>query len=122
MGPSERIISYTLQNKSPHEEVFQQLLASSSVNETTDFKAFLAAYKNNNKALLEQIYAANYTGALNEGQTISQLRITLEDNTQIEISDLRIVKLSGYYHTFIQYLVQHGTRSELGKKDDRSPI
>lgn len=118
MGPYERIVSYSLTNADLHKAEFDQLLDETKVNGAFDFKTYLMGYKNKDKATIDRIYKANYSGSLNQGETISVLQITLVGGLEIRISDLRQTKLSGYYPDFIRYLVKNGYRSAFSKNDE----
>jgi len=111
LGPYERIISYSLTNSEEHKTAFDQLLNESKVN-SFDLKTFLTAYKNKDKTTIEKVFKADYNGDLNEGETISKLKITLVGGGEVQISDLRRTQLSGYYADFIRYLVKNGHRDE----------
>lgn len=112
MGPYERIISYSLNNSEVHQAAFNQLINKSTVNGNFDFQTFLTAYKTKDLATIDKIRSADYNGALNQGQTISKLQITLKSGVVIEVPDLRTTRFSGYYPEFIRYLVEHGFRDE----------
>jgi hypothetical protein len=117
MGPYERIISYSLTNTEAHETEFDRLLKESKINRKFDLETFLRAYKNKDKETIEKILKADYNGSLNEGQTISILKIALVGGVNVQISDLRTTQLSGYYPEFIRYLVKNGNRYESGENE-----
>lgn len=121
LGPYERTISYHLTNGEAHKTEFEQLLNESKIN-GFELKTFLTAYKNKDKNTIDSVFQANYQGTLNEGATISILKITLIGGFEVQISDLRSTQLSGYYADFIRYLVKNGDREEYSGDDRCSPI
>lgn len=117
MGPYERIISYSLSNSEAHKAEFDQLLNDTKVNQIIDLESYLTAYKNKDKATIDQVFKANCQENLNSGETISILQITLVGGLDIKVSDLRQTRFSGYYADFIRYLVKNGHRDEFSKND-----
>jgi hypothetical protein len=118
MGPYERIITYSLTNSETHKVEFDQLLEGTIVNGKFDLKTYLTAYKNKDRATIDEIFKADYKGDLRSGETISKLNITLVGGVNIQVSDLRTTELSGSYADFIRYLVKNGYRYESGGGDN----
>lgn len=117
MGPYERIISYSLENAALHKTEFERLLNETKVNGRYDLKEFLVAYKNKDKTTIQQVLNLNSNKDLRQGETISVLSITLIGGVVVQIPDLRVTELSGYYPDFIRYLVEHGNRFEFSEGD-----
>lgn len=116
LGPYERIISYSLTNTEAHKTEFDQLLNESKIN-GFDLKTYLTAYKKKDKKTIEAVFEAGYKGILNEGETISILKITLAGGLDVQVSDLRKTQMSARYHDFIHYLVKNGHREEYGQDE-----
>ena len=125
MGPHEKVVTISLSNKPPHTEHFHKLLMETQVNGMVSLKDYIEFHLTKNSEQLKKVYEAFKSGDLNEGETISNLKFTLETGQTIEISDYkRRYSITGYYwKSFLPVLLEHGNRTEFsGWGDDPSAI
>lgn len=110
LGPHEVITEVTLVNSKAHSDRINRFLQEAQVNGVVTLHKYIEAVKSQDSPILEQVWQQAPNEALNEGETISNLSIHLEDDSVIRLDDVyRRFNLTGFYQDFTAYMVEKGT-------------
>ena len=109
-GPREVKTSFTLQTAA-FETDTEKLLAETKVNNTVSLSEYLSMLANKDYTRAQAVRDAFKPQTLPSGGTISNLKFTLKDNSDLEINDLRTIQLDGYYSTtFFKLRIERGAK------------